>query len=184
MTGAEVDYNGQPAGYAADPSETVTYVDAHDNETLFDVLQYKLPQATAMADRVRMNTVALATTALSQGPSFWHAGTDLLRSKSLDRNSYDSGDWFNRIDWTGERLDVGLGPAAARRQRVEVAVHAAAARRPGAGAGGRPTWPPPPPRPPSCCASASRRRCSGSARRSGSRSASASRSAGPARRRA
>ena len=22
-----------------------------------------------------------------------------LRSKSLDRNSFDSGDWFNRIDW-------------------------------------------------------------------------------------
>ena len=43
VTGADVDYNGQPAGYAADPSETITYVDAHDNETLFDVLQYKLP---------------------------------------------------------------------------------------------------------------------------------------------
>ncbi|TAG65207.1 MAG: DUF3372 domain-containing protein, partial [Burkholderiales bacterium] len=24
----------------------------------------------------------------------------ILRSKSMDRNSYDSGDWFNRIDWT------------------------------------------------------------------------------------
>ena len=33
VTGAEVDYNGQPAGYAADPSEVITYVDAHDNET-------------------------------------------------------------------------------------------------------------------------------------------------------
>ena len=55
---------------------------------------------TSMADRVRMNTVALSTTALAQGPSFWHAGADLLRSKSLDRNSYNSGDWFNRVDWT------------------------------------------------------------------------------------
>ena len=65
---ADVDYNGQPAGYADDPSETVTYVDAHDNETLFDVIQYKLPQAgPSMSDRVRMNTLALATTALSQG---------------------------------------------------------------------------------------------------------------------
>ena len=41
-----------------------------------------------MADRVRMNTVALSTVALAQGPSFWHAGTDLLRSKSLDRNTF------------------------------------------------------------------------------------------------
>ena len=39
----DVDYNGQPAGYAADPTETVTYVDAHDNETLFDSLAFKLP---------------------------------------------------------------------------------------------------------------------------------------------
>jgi pullulanase/glycogen debranching enzyme len=109
VTGAGVDYNGQPAGYAGDPSETITYVDAHDNETLFDVLQYKLPQDTSMDDRVRMNTVALATTALSQGPSFWHAGSDLLRSKSLDRNSFDSGDWFNRIDWSGTDSTWGSG---------------------------------------------------------------------------
>jgi pullulanase/glycogen debranching enzyme len=29
-------------------------------------------------------------------------GDDLLRSKSGDGNSYDSGDWFNRIDWSGQ----------------------------------------------------------------------------------
>ena len=34
-------------------------------------------------------------------------GADLLRSKSLDRNSYDSGDWFNTLDWTG--ADNGFG---------------------------------------------------------------------------
>ncbi|WP_344387633.1 pullulanase-type alpha-1,6-glucosidase [Asanoa iriomotensis] len=109
VSGAEVDYNGQPAGYAASPAETVTYVDAHDNETLFDNLQYKLPQSLPMTDRVRMNTLSLATTALSQGVGFWHAGTDLLRSKSLDRNSYDSGDWFNRVDWSGQSSTWGSG---------------------------------------------------------------------------
>ena len=109
VVGRDVDYNGQPAGYAADPSETVTYVDAHDNETLFDTLAYKLPVGTSMADRVRMNTLSLSTVALSQGVVFWHAGTDLLRSKSLDRNSYDSGDWFNRIDWAGLSNTFGSG---------------------------------------------------------------------------
>ena len=109
VRGSQVDYNGQPAGYAAEPDETITYVDAHDNETLFDALQYKLPRGTSMADRVRMNTIALATTALGQSPSFWHAGNDLLRSKSLDRNSYDSGDWFNRIDWSGCESTFGSG---------------------------------------------------------------------------
>jgi pullulanase-type alpha-1,6-glucosidase len=109
VTGSEVDYKGRPAGYAADPGETIAYVDAHDNETLFDALQHKLPPSTSMADRVRMNTLALATTALGQSPSFWHAGTDLLRSKSLDRNSFDSGDWFNRIDWSGRESAFGSG---------------------------------------------------------------------------
>jgi pullulanase-type alpha-1,6-glucosidase len=107
VLGKDVDYNGSPAGYADQPDEVITYVDAHDNETLFDALTYKLPAATSMADRVRMNTVSLATTALAQTPSLWHAGADLLRSKSLDRNSYDSGDWFNRFDPTG--ADNGFG---------------------------------------------------------------------------
>lgn len=96
-------------GYAADPSETVNYVDAHDNETLADLMTFKLPRDLTPAERGRMNTVAQATTALSQGVSFWHAGTDLLRSKSLDRDSYDSGDWFNRIDWSGQENTFGSG---------------------------------------------------------------------------
>ncbi len=104
-------------GYAADPSETVNYVDAHDNETLHDLFTFKLPADTSVADRARMNTVAQATTALSQGVSFWHAGTDLLRSKSLDRDSYDSGDWFNRVDWTGTDNTFGSGlPGAWRNE--------------------------------------------------------------------
>ncbi|MET7281201.1 pullulanase-type alpha-1,6-glucosidase [Kribbella sp. NPDC005582] len=107
VRGDGVDYNGSPAGYADQPDEVVTYVDAHDNETLWDTLTYKLPTGMPMADRVRMNTLSLATTALAQTPSFWHAGADMLRSKSLDRNSYDSGDWFNTLDWTG--ADNGFG---------------------------------------------------------------------------
>ncbi|TCC23786.1 pullulanase-type alpha-1,6-glucosidase [Kribbella speibonae] len=107
VRGDQVDYNGAPAGYADQPDEVITYVDAHDNETLWDTLTYKLPANLPMPDRIRMNTLSLATTALAQTPSFWHAGADMLRSKSLDRNSYDSGDWFNTLDWTG--ADNGFG---------------------------------------------------------------------------
>jgi pullulanase/glycogen debranching enzyme len=108
VKGREVDYNGSPAGYTADPQEAVTYVDAHDNETLFDALVYKLPQSTSMADRVRMQALSLATVELSQGVAFVHAGSDVLRSKSLDRNSYNSGDWFNRL-LVDCRLGNGFG---------------------------------------------------------------------------
>ncbi|MFF1722874.1 pullulanase-type alpha-1,6-glucosidase [Streptomyces sviceus] len=99
VTGAQVDYNGQPAGYADAPGDALAYADAHDNESLFDALTYKLPAGTSASDRARMQVLALATAALSQGPALSQAGTDLLRSKSLDRNSFDSGDWFNAIHW-------------------------------------------------------------------------------------
>jgi pullulanase-type alpha-1,6-glucosidase len=112
VKGSDVPYNGQPAGYTQDPQEAITYVEAHDNETLFDALAFKLPQATTMAERIRMQHLALSTTALGQGVSFWHAGTEALRSKSLDRNSYDSGDWFNAMDHTdaGNGFGKGLPP--------------------------------------------------------------------------
>ncbi|HET9873468.1 MAG TPA: pullulanase-type alpha-1,6-glucosidase [Propionibacteriaceae bacterium] len=117
VSGEQVRYNGAAAGYADEPDEVVSYVDAHDNETLFDELAYKLPRSTAMADRIRMNTLALSMTALAQTPCLWHAGTDLLRSKSLDRNSYNSGDWFNVLDWTGANNGFGRGlPPAADNQ--------------------------------------------------------------------
>ncbi|RME36230.1 MAG: DUF3372 domain-containing protein, partial [Deltaproteobacteria bacterium] len=54
VTGAQINYNGQPAGYAQDPQENVVYVSAHDNETLFDAIQYKAPLALSMQERVRM----------------------------------------------------------------------------------------------------------------------------------
>ena len=46
--------------------------------------------------------LAAAMKAFSQGVAYYHAGMDLLRTNRLDRNSFDSGDWFNRIDWSGQ----------------------------------------------------------------------------------
>lgn len=117
--GAEIplsalDYKGMPAGYAAEPGEVVNYVENHDNQTLFDVNALRLPPDTSPMDRARVQVLALALNAFSQGVAYFHAGGELMRSKSLDRNSYDSGDWFNRIDWTGgdNRFGTGLPPAS------------------------------------------------------------------------
>ncbi|MEV6784565.1 pullulanase-type alpha-1,6-glucosidase [Streptomyces sp. NPDC051098] len=120
VKGSEVDYNGAPAGYAAAPGDALAYADAHDNESLYDALAFKLPAATSPGDRARMQVLAMATAALSQGPALTQAGTDLLRSKSLDRNSYDSGDWFNAIHWDcrdGNGFGRGLPPAADNRSK-------------------------------------------------------------------
>ena len=109
VTAGEVDYQGQPAGYTRDPREAINYVAAHDNETLFDINQYKLPQDTPMAERVRVQNLANSLVLLAQGVPFLHAGQELLRSKSLDRNSYDSGDWFNPLDFSYRDNGWGRG---------------------------------------------------------------------------
>lgn len=97
---SELDYKDQPAGYASQPGEVVNYVENHDNPTLWDINALKLPQSTSAAERARVQLLGAAFVAFSQGVAYFHAGMDVLRSKSLDRNSFDSGDWFNRLDWT------------------------------------------------------------------------------------
>jgi pullulanase/glycogen debranching enzyme len=105
----KIPYGDQPAGYASQPAEAVNYVENHDNQTLFDNDVLKLPQATSGADRARVQILGAAVVAFSQGVAYFHAGVDLLRSKSFDKNSFDSGDWFNRIDWTGRDNGFGAG---------------------------------------------------------------------------
>jgi pullulanase-type alpha-1,6-glucosidase len=117
VTGADVDYNGQPAGYTADPQEDITYISKHDNQTLYDNNTYKAPVATSTADRVRIQSVGLSTVLLGQGVPFMHAGSDLLRSKSFDRDSFNSGDWFNKLDFTYATNNFGVGlPVAGKNQ--------------------------------------------------------------------
>jgi pullulanase-type alpha-1,6-glucosidase len=106
-------------GYTLDPQEAVNYISKHDNETLFDLNVYKVPLGangsgvTTMADRVRIQNLGLSLVGLAQGIPFFDLGSDMLRSKSLDRDSYDSGDWFNRVDFTyhANNFGVGLPPA-------------------------------------------------------------------------
>jgi pullulanase-type alpha-1,6-glucosidase len=115
--GDQIDYNGQPTGYAEDPQENIIYVSAHDNQTLFDIGQYKHPTGVTTADRARAQNVGIDTTLLAQGVPFMHAGVDMLRSKSFDRDSFNSGDWFNRLDFTYQDNNWGVGlPVAGKNQ--------------------------------------------------------------------
>jgi pullulanase len=112
---AQIPYGGgQPAGYVRSPGEVVNYVENHDNQTLYDLNAFKLPLGTSTAERARVQILAAALNAFSQGIAYFHAGMELLRSKSMDRNSFDSGDWFNRIDWTGQDNFFGTGLPPAR----------------------------------------------------------------------
>ena len=109
VTGAQIDYNGAPTGYAASPRESINYASAHDNQTLFDAVVLKAPAGASQAVRVRMQNMAQSLVWLGQGMPFMQAGDELLRSKSFDTDSYNSGDHFNALDWTGADNGFGRG---------------------------------------------------------------------------
>jgi len=95
--------------YAKDPADIINYVSKHDNETLWDQLQYGIEEEKSIAERVRMQNIAGTLPLMSQGITFLQLGGDLIRSKSLDRNTYDAGDWFNRIDFTKQASNWNVG---------------------------------------------------------------------------
>lgn len=113
VSGLDVTYGGSPAAYAHDPADTINYVSKHDNQTLWDNNQYRLANHLSAEQRVRMQSLSLAFPLLAQGIPFLHMGSELLRSKSFLRDSYDYGDWFNYVDFSYQtnNYDVGLPPA-------------------------------------------------------------------------
>lgn len=114
-------FRGTPVAFASQAIETVNYVSAHDGYGLWDAIQAKAPfysygrspSLASVEERLRMHQLALSIPLLGQGIPFVESGTELLRSKNGDQDSYDSGDFFNRIDWTGNTnyWGEGLPPA-------------------------------------------------------------------------
>lgn len=113
VLGKDIPYGDQPTGYALDPADTINYVSKHDNQTLWDNSQYRLPFDVSTDDRVRMHLQSLSFTLFAQGIPFLHMGSEFMRSKSFLRDSYDYGDWFNRVDFTKQHnyYNIGLPPA-------------------------------------------------------------------------
>jgi pullulanase len=83
------------------PNQTINYVTAHDNNTLYDKL--KLTRvSTSLVDDMQIQANAIILT--SQGIPFLHAGVDFMRSKpdgagGFDHNSYESPDSVNQLRW-------------------------------------------------------------------------------------
>jgi len=113
VLGKDIPYGEQPTGYALDPADTINYVSKHDNQTLWDNSQYRLPFDVSTQDRVRMHLQSLSFTLFAQGIPFLHMGSEFMRSKSYLRDSYDYGDWFNRVDFSKQsnHYSVGLPPS-------------------------------------------------------------------------
>ena len=97
--------NYSQAPWAPQPGQCVNYVSCHDNHTLWDRLAISNPRSST-ADRKRMQRLALATVLTSQGIPFLHAGTEMLRSKGGDENSYKSPDAVNALKWTDKNKEA------------------------------------------------------------------------------
>ena len=113
ILGKDIPYGDQPTGYALDPADTINYVSKHDNQTLWDNSQYRLAFDVSTEDRVRMHVQSLSFALFAQGIPFIHMGSEFMRSKSFLRDSYDYGDWFNRVDFSKQNnfYNIGLPPA-------------------------------------------------------------------------
>lgn len=86
------------------PAQTVNYVEAHDNLTLWDKLYYT-NSTDSIEKRIKMDKLAAAMVFLAQGIPFIQAGQEFLRSKpfpggmAFDHNSYKSPDAINSLKW-------------------------------------------------------------------------------------
>ncbi|MDF2591704.1 MAG: type pullulanase [Clostridia bacterium] len=94
-----ITYNEILCGFAQEPSEVINYVSSHDNLTLFDKIM-KTSFAATDLEREMMNRLALSIILTSQGIAFIHGGSEILRSKKGNHNSYSAGDEINKIDWS------------------------------------------------------------------------------------
>jgi pullulanase len=81
------------------PNETINYASAHDDHCLWDKLRLSAADAPEQL-RINMDRLAVGIVLTSQGVPFLHAGDEFLRSKNLEKNSYNSNDpRVNPIDW-------------------------------------------------------------------------------------
>jgi len=110
--------------WAPNPNQTINYVTAHDNNTLFDKVMLSTEDLT-WEQQQDMQKQANAIILTSQGIPFLHGGVEMMRSKpctiiggnaqgecdstlSFDHNSYRSPDATNQIDWSvkANNMDV------------------------------------------------------------------------------
>jgi len=90
-----------------EPGQSVTYVESHSNNTLWDKLLLTNPKDDDES-RLKMHRMADSMVLTSQGVSFFQSGQEFLRTKGGDNNSSKSSDIINKIDWTmpAENIDT------------------------------------------------------------------------------
>lgn len=93
-----IQFSEHHRGFCVEPWETINYLSAHDNLCLYDKLKYstmwddgKIKEATKLG---------LSLIFLAFGIPFIQAGSEMMRSKQMDHNSYRSSDSINAVRWS------------------------------------------------------------------------------------
>ncbi len=87
-------YNKEFKGVKS-PSQIVTYVSAHDNQTLWD----KLSDTATEEEVMRLNKLAAAIYMTCQGTLFFLSGEEFCRTKGGLDNTYNMPIGMNKLDW-------------------------------------------------------------------------------------
>ena len=77
------------------PSQIVTYVSSHDNQTLWD----KLADTANRPELMRLNRMTAALYMTCQGNLFFLSGEEFARTKEGHENTYNAPISLNRLDW-------------------------------------------------------------------------------------
>ncbi|HYE08632.1 MAG TPA: type I pullulanase [Patescibacteria group bacterium] len=93
-----IQYSGSIYGFTEQPVETINYVSSHDNLALFDKFKKSNPDASPI-EQEKMNRLAISMVLTSQGIPFIQGGTEILRTKKGNHNSFNAGDEINKIQW-------------------------------------------------------------------------------------
>lgn len=79
------------------PTQTINYIECHDNYTFFD---FAIKELGIDEDKAKdASRFALQTVIMSEGVPFIHAGEEFFRTKNGIENSYNAKDSINKFDY-------------------------------------------------------------------------------------
>jgi len=93
-----INYDNEHMGFTNQASETINYINSHDNLILYDKMKKVFPSENE-EELVRYNKFAMGILFTSQGIPLIHAGNEFLRSKQMQCNTYNLPLTVNAVDW-------------------------------------------------------------------------------------
>ncbi|GHU85732.1 type I pullulanase [Bacteroidia bacterium] len=90
--------------WALQPNQFIAYASCHDDLCLADTLKITAPNNSSPNNIVQYSKLAHTLVILSQGVPFLFAGEEILRSKKFIRNTYNSSDNINSINWSNKLI--------------------------------------------------------------------------------